>query len=210
MGEMTIHAALSYLKTADKRIQKILDNTAFVTCAKVNSDKVNGEPIETAKVNAKSQYQSVSDIIRTVEAIKRAISQSNASTTITVCGQTMTVAEAIYMMTHGIEAKKNLLETLRSQYVDAKKSVDRYNGTDLENKVNKFIDTVYGGKEKATGSEALTAIENFRKMNSYELVDPLDVLKQIRALEDWIDRFEAEVDGAIQVSNATHTIQIED
>ena len=39
--EMTIHSALSYLKTASKRIQKALDTDTYVTYAKVGADKIN-------------------------------------------------------------------------------------------------------------------------------------------------------------------------
>ena len=98
---------------------------------------------------------------------------------------------------------------LRKQYLDSKISVDRLNGDELERRADQFINSIYGNKEKATGQEALTARENFKKQNSYELVDPVGVLTEIKFLESWIDRFEAEVDGAIQVSNATHTITID-
>ena len=147
--------------------------------------------------------------MKTVEAIKKAISRANAENTIVVCGEEMTVAEAIYMMSYGIDNKKKILETLRRQYLDSKRSIDRANGEELERRADQFIVSIYGNKEKATGQEALTARENFKKQNSFELVDSIGVLAEIKSLESWIDRFEAEVDGAIQVSNATHTITID-
>lgn len=207
--EMTIHAALSYLKTADKRISKMLSTNTYVTYAKVNADKISGMSAAIAKEDMKSSYQSVTDIMKTVEAIKKAISKANAENTVVVCGEEMTVAEAIYMMSYGIDNKRAILTTLRQQYADAKRSVDRLNGEELERRADQFINSIYGNKEKATGQEALTARENFKKQNSYELVDPVGVLTEIKSLESWIDRFEAEVDGAIQVSNATHTITID-
>jgi len=207
--EMTIHAALSYLKTADKRITKALSTDTYVIYAKVNADKISGMSAATAKEDMKSSYQSVTDIMKTVEAIKKAISKANAENTVVVCGEEMTVAEAIYMSSYGIDNKRAILTTLRQQYADAKRSVDRLNGEELERRADQFINSIYGNKEKATGQEALTARENFKKQNSYELVDPVGVLTEIKSLESWIDRFEAEVDGAIQVSNATHTITID-
>ena len=207
--EMTIHAALSYLKTADKRITKALSTDTYVTYAKVGADKIGGMYATSAKEEMRSSYRSVVDIVKTVEAIKKAISKANAENTVVVCGEEMTVAEAIYMMSYGIDNKRAILTTLRQQYLDAKISVDRLNGDELERRADQFINSIYGNKEKATGQEALTARENFKKQNSYELVDPVGVLTEIKSLESWIDRFEAEVDGAIQVSNATHTITID-
>lgn len=205
---MTIHAALSYLKTADKRIRKALDTETYATYAKVGADKINGVSAKDVKEEMKSSYQSVVDIIKTVEAIKKAVSRSNAENTIIVCGEEMTVAEAIYMMQYGVETKKELLQTLRLQYTSARSSVERYN-KDVEQRADKFIESMFGSKEKATGQDAITAREAYIKQNTYEVVDPIDLMDEIKNLETWINEFETEVDGAIQVSNATHTIEID-
>lgn len=206
--EMTIHAALSYLKTADKRIRKALDTETYATYAKVGADKINGVSAKTVREDMKSSYQSVTDIIKTVEAIKKAVSKSNAENTIIVCGEEMTVAEAIYMMQYGVETKKELLQILRLQYTSARNSVERYN-KDVEQRADKFIESMFGSKEKATGQDAITAREAYIKQNTYEVVDPIDLMDEIKNLETWINEFETEVDGAIQVSNATHTIEID-
>lgn len=205
---MTIHAALSYLKTADKRITKALDMDTYATYAKVGADKINGVSASRVKEEMKSSYQSVVDIIKTVEAIKKAVSKSNAENTIVVCGDEMTVAEAIYMMQYGIDVKKSLLQNLRTQYASARNSVDRYN-KDVEQRADKFIESMFGSKEKATGQEAITARDAYIKQNTYEVVDPIGLMDEIKSLEAWINEFETEVDGAIQVSNATHTIEID-
>lgn len=205
---MTIHAALSYLKTADKRITKALDMDTYATYAKVGADKINGVSASRVKEEMKSSYQSVVDIIKTVEAIKKAVSKSNAENTIVVCGDEMTVAEAIYMMQYGIDVKKSLLQNLRTQYASARNSVDRYN-KDVEQRADKFIESMFGSKEKATGQDAITAREAYIKQNTYEVVDPINLMDEIKYLETWINEFETEVDGAIQVSNATHTIEID-
>ena len=205
---MTIHEALSYLKTADKRIQKAFATDSYVTYAKVGADKINGVSSKTVKDDMKSAYQSVVDIIRTVEAIKKAISKSNAENTVVVCGNEMTVAEAIYMMQYGVGVKKSLLNNLRSQYSYAMSAVERCN-SDAEQKADKFIESMYGSKEKATGQEAIAARDAYVKQISYEVVDPVGLMDKIKNLEQWINEFETAVDGAIQVSNATHTIEID-
>lgn len=207
--EMTIHAALSYLKTADKRITKLITTSQYVTYAKANSDKISGVPAQTAKDEMKSDYQSVTDTIKTVESIKKAISKANAENVITVCGEEMSVAEAIYMMQYGVDVKKTLLNELRNQYTKAKNYVERYNANDLEQRADQFINSMFGGKEKANGNDALKAREDFKKQNAIEVIDPIGILAEIKKLEKWIDTFESEVDGAIQVSNATHTIVID-
>lgn len=205
---MTIHAALSYLKTADKRIEKILSADTFATFAKVGADKINGVSAKNVKDEMRSSYQSVVDIINTVEAIKKAISEANAKNIITVCGKEMTVAQAIYMMGYGIETKKNLLSTLRTQYASAKNAADRLN-RDAEQKADRLIESMYGAKEKSAGQEAIATRDAYIKQNTYEVVDPIGIVDMIKSLEAWINEFETEVDAAVQVSNATHTITID-
>lgn len=205
--EMTIHAALSYLKTADKKIEKTLGDT-FVTYSKIGADKINGVSANASKEEMKSSYQSIVDTLKAVTAIKKAISQSNAENTITVCGNKMTVAEAIYMMSYGIDNQKKLLSALRTQYATSKSAVDK-NNRSVEEKADKFVESLYGSKEKATGDNAIAAREAYLKQNGYEVVDPIGVMKEIKTLEAWINEFETEVDGAIQVSNATHTIVVD-
>ena len=206
--EMTIHAALSYLKTADKRIEKILSADTFATFAKVGADKINGVSAKNVKDEMRSSYQSVVDIINTVEAIKKAISEANAKNIITVCGKEMTVAQAIYMMGYGIETKKTLLSTLRTQYASAKNAADRLN-RDAEQKADRLIASVYEAKEKSAGQEAIATRDAYIKQNTYEVVDPIGIVDMIKNLEAWINEFETEVDAAVQVSNATHTITID-
>ena len=63
------------LKTA----KKLHDSTVEVY---VGADKINGVSTKTAKEEMKSSYQSVTDIIKTVAAIKKAVSKSNAENTI--------------------------------------------------------------------------------------------------------------------------------
>ena len=208
--EMTIHQALSYLKTADKRIEDKIVGDTYVTFVKIGADKINGESANTARAEMKSSYQSVCDILKRVEDIKKAINKANAEIIITVCGEEMSVASALYMMNYGLDVKKKLLSSMRQQYITAKQNVEYKNGSELENKVNKFVETMYGGKEKANSSEAIGAIEDYRKKNSYELVDPIGISEEIKKLTDWIDDFEAEVDAKIQMSNSTHTITIPD
>ena len=135
---------------------------------KIGADKINGESANTARAEMKSSYQSVCDILKRVEDIKKAINKANAEIIITVCGEEMSVASALYMMNYGLDVKKKLLSSMRQQYITAKQNVEYKNGSELENKVNKFVETMYGGKEKANSSEAIGAIEDYRKKNSYE------------------------------------------
>ena len=213
--KMTIHKALCDVKLADKKISQLLgfNGTSFV---EVNTDptnanfKVRGKSVQDFATEASSNYQAVKDTMKRVDAIKAAISKSNASTIINVGGKEMTVAEAIYQMKYGLKAKKSLLNTLQTQlnFVQMKlEDAMKKSEKTLENTIN----TLYGNKEKTNVNT--DAIMDFRKKymteNQPVLIDPINISKEINKLSLEIDAFELNVDSALQVSNATTTIEIE-
>jgi hypothetical protein len=212
--KMTIHKALCDVKLADKKIQQLLSyGNSYV---EVNTDptnanfKIRGKSVPEFSSEVSSNYQTVRDTMKRVDAIKSAISKSNASTIINVGGKEMTVAEAIYQMKYGIKAKKQLLGTLQTQLQFAQSKLEDAVKKN-EAKLAKTIETVYGNKEK--GNVNTDTLMEFMKKYSTDnqpvLIDPINISKEINRLSMEIDVFELNVDSAIQVSNATTTIEIE-
>ena len=210
MEKMTVHEALCFIKVADKRIGDAIDNCAFCASNKESSPKVNGVPVKEFEDDVKAKYQSIQDLIKRTEKIKAALSLSNAATKVTVCGKEMTVAEAIYMMQYGILTKMNLLRSMESKLRAAQLVITSENGHKLDERLDKYIQSVYGSKEKITPEELDKASKDFKARNEYKLVDPLKIADKIEALKKEIDEFQAAVDSAIQISNATTYIEIED
>lgn len=205
---MTVHQALCEVKTADKRIAKAIRDGKFVTYNRASNTKIDGQDIQTYKEGMKSDYQKVTDLIRRTEAIKAALSLSNANTTLSVNGKEMTVAEAIYLYQHGMDSKRSLLMALCSQLSSAAQSVERENGSRLDDRCDRYIKELYGNKDKADPADVRKSSEDFLEKNRYELVDPLGIKALIDKLEDEIDSFTSAVDSALQVSNATTSITI--
>ena len=210
MERLTVHEALCFIKVADKRIGDAIDNCAFCASNKESSPKVNGVPVKEFEDDVKAKYQSIQDLIKRTEKIKAALSLSNAATKVTVCGKEMTVAEAIYMMQYGILTKMNLLRSMESKLRAAQLVITSENGHKLDERLDKYIQSVYGSKEKITPEELDKASKDFKARNEYKLVDPLKIADKIEALKKEIDEFQAAVDSAIQISNATTYIEIED
>ena len=114
---MTVHQALVEVKMADKKINQMLSSVNDFTLIGVNTNpdsskaNIKGVDIDTFINTAKSNYQKITDIYNRVDAIKAAISKSNAATKINVGGKSMSVAEAIYQMKYGINNIKLLFES---------------------------------------------------------------------------------------------------
>ena len=210
MVKLTVHEALCEIKVADKRIEKAIQDCAFCAANKEVNPKIAGVPVKEYENEIRSKYQAITDLIKRNDAIKKAISLSNAATKISVAGVEMSVAEAIYMMQHGITHKQRLLLAMTRALKNARDTIEYENGARLEDRLDKFIQATYGSKEKVTADELDKASKDFKARNEYKLVDPLGIVEKIAALTEEIDKFQAAVDSAIQISNATTYIEIEE
>ena len=204
--KMTVHEALSKIKVANSRIASMMINP-YINVCKAGSDKINGVPVADYKKDLIGNYDKVMAVINETNAIKAALSKSNASTVVTVAGKEMTVAEAIFMWKYGIDIKKEMLDELKSQYANACTLIERRNGKELDDRAEQFVSSIYGSKDKADPKDVEAMIKKFKDQNSWELVDPSKLADKIRNLETEITQFEESVDAAIQISNATTVIE---
>lgn len=205
--KMTIHKALAELKVLDKRITSSI-SVQFCVANKHSNEKISGLALKDWKDIAQSSYQKANDLIRRNEAIKRAITLSNATTKVKVGDEEYTVAEAIWMKNHGMDSYKMLLWELQNQYGKAKIQCERENGETLEKRADEYIFGLFGSKEKAAGEEIENLRKTFIESQQYEIVDPIKIAEEIQYLEEKISSFESEVDAALSVSNATTEIEI--
>ena len=205
--EMSVHEALCEIKVADKKIKKLIEGSCFCAVAKQCNTKINGIDISAFAEQSKSSHQKITDLIRRTEAIKRAVSLSNASTRISVSGKEMSVAEAIYEFQHGLDSKRELLEAMQKQLAAGKNNVN-YENNSLEKKREAYIAQLYSGKD-AKLEDIRSSEDDYTQKNTAYLVDPLNLEEKINALQEEIDSFASHVDSALQMSNAVTKITIE-
>lgn len=207
--KLTIHRALSELKIIDSRISKAISEGVFVTANKHSNAKINGMTIGELQSFMKSSLDSITSIITRKNAIKRAVDLSNATTKVTINGVEMTVVEAINLKNHGLESKQELVNAMRRQYSLATQKATSENST-LNERAESYVIGMYGGKDTKTDPSTITkAKQEFIEMNTIDIVDGVDILKTIKALEDEIFNFTAEVDATLSESNAITQITIE-
>ena len=205
---MTIHEALSELKVLDKRIKQEIAATTFSTSNLHCNAKIYGVSIEEYKNTVKSKYDKITDLIKRRTAIKKAITNSNAVTVVTIGDVSMTVAEAIEYKRSGIEFKRVLLEKVSKDYNTASLTTMTRNES-LTDRATDNIERTYGNKENVNKEALESAREKFIADNTYDMVDPIDSVKIMEKLSDEIDNFMSKVDSTLSVSNALTKIDIE-
>ena len=206
--KMTVHKALAELKILDARIQGATNNGVYVAVKKNNQEKISGKSVEDFKAAAKADYDRAYDLIKRRNAIKRAVTLSNATTPVKIGGDEMMVVEAIDMKNHGMEYYIHLRDVLTLQLGRAKTALEKNNDA-LQSKAEQFVTGLNAGGEVKKGSEEYTStMNNYIKANTMELIDPLSLERKIQELDDKINAFMPEIDAALSVSNATTTIEI--
>ena len=207
---MNIHKALCEVKMINARIESEIAGAVFCCANKHINKQINGKSIGETQTAMRSSYNKIDDLIRRRNAIKKAISLSNATAKITIGDKEMTVAEAIELKNNGIDHKQRLLKMLSSQLERAKYAIEDANGEKLSKKADDYIISMYGAKEKTVENDE---IEKARKVyienNSYELIEGFDTEKAILELKTEIDTFVTNVDSALSTSNAVTEIEIE-
>ena len=202
---MTIHRALSELKTLDKRIVDKINSTTFCRANKRESRAVDGKLIADYTNGVMSDYASIVTLINRRRALRRAVIQSNAVTMVQVGGKEYSVAEAIEMKNHGMELFARLRDEMIDQWQIETQKIDNENGEKLTNKADAYIAQTFGSKD-VKGVDVTKAREEYINSQTFTLIDPFDIKGMIKEFTDTIDSFNANVDAALSVSNAVTNI----
>lgn len=205
---MKVHQALCELKTLNKRIISAIEESRPIAVKEHNAKKVIGMSTDDFKSLARSTHASAVDLIKRQNAIKAAVNQYNAEKVINVGGVEYTVAQAIWMMNYGLREEKDLLSRYTTMLKNAMRKIESENGDSLNERAESFTTSVCGAKDKVNHDEFMATLEEYKEKHALELVDPMDIRKVIADMEKRISDFEANVDSAIQIANATTDITI--
>ena len=208
--KMTVHKALCELKTLDARIDKAIRSGVFVFANKHANTKMSGKSIADYCAEVKSAYQSACDLIARRDAIKRAVTLSNATTKVQIGGQEYTIAEAIEMKNHGVPIQQKLLDKMNRDNHTARKQADDGNGEYLEMRADEYVKSLYGNVDMKGASDEIKKVRaDFIAAQTMELVDPINIDAEMKRLEETISGFTVEIDAALSVSNALTEITVE-
>ncbi len=206
--EMTITRCLAELKLLDKRINDTIGSGMFVKTNKMSSEKVADIfTKEDFNKNAKSNFDSIEDLIKRRKQIKSKIVKSNAETKVMIGNTEYTVAEAIERKS-SLEYDKNLLKELERQYNRELSTLNRQNEV-VNAQMEQSVASLYQNSDAKDKNEQIKQYkENYLLTQGYEMVDPLNIVSIIKKLKEDIEDFEFNVDFALSESNSITKIDI--
>ena len=207
---MTIHKALCELKVLDSRIESAMDKCEFAVANKHSNEKIHGVPVADYINEMRNNYQSVRTLINRRNAIKRAVTRSNATTMVKVGDMELTVAEAIDMKAKGVEYLQSLVQRIDNQYAHAKRLADNANGEALDSRADEYVRGIYGNTDGKNMSDEIKKVRDvFVAAHTVEIIDPIGCVEESSALNQIIDSFLSDVDSALSVSNALTAVEVE-
>ena len=207
MRSITITQALTELKLYDSKIRKSLSDSEFVGAEKTKLNKIGHITKDEFADKAKSDYQSVCDLITNRAVIKSKIAESNAKTYVTVNDIKMSVAEAIERK-NSVVYEQLFLNEMKNQFSKATQLMNKKN-TEVDLQITKMLEIMVGKDASSSTLADREATEKiYRENNEFSLVDPIDIVNKIETLQEKIDGFLSNVDVTLSVSNAVTFIEV--
>lgn len=200
--EYTITRAMAELNVLNKHIQRLINETTFISCGTKNNQQKNHPVYQSV-----AKFQQMRDLKKRFDTIKSAIIMSNANTTLLIGSKEYTVAEAIARK-NNISIDKQMLLQMKNQRKLQQEMVDSQN-QQASARLQRLLEQNFGKDNTKTDPTTLKQTEDaFWVNNRWTLIDPLNLTSQIERLEEEIDEFEKNVDFALSESNSINKIRI--
>lgn len=207
--KMNIHKALCELKTLDSRIEDKIADFEPVAANRESNRKINGKSVEDFKHKADDDYKSITDLINRRYALKKAVVNSNARTTVEIGGSTYTIAEAIEMKNSGLSLLVDLRDKILRNYSLCERKCNDEN-VELSDKADTYVANVYNGGDKNIKNNDLEAFRRqYIEQNTWSIIEGIRCKEEIEKLDNTITSFIQDVDAALSVSNAITEIEFE-
>ena len=200
---MTLTQGLSQIKLLTKRLTSTLADSMFISASRgMDKTTIHNIDVDDMRKRCQSDYDSARDLIARRTAIKQAIVAANARERVTIGDTSYTIAEAIERKS-SIELEKQLLNAMRAQLAGVQTKVDRANEV-VELNLQKILEHLGQGPDgEAPTVSASEYTEQYRSVQEFKFVDPIKLADKISKLQEEVDTFEADVDTALSINNAT-------
>lgn len=205
---ISITRALAELKRMDSRITTALSQGRFVSRPIGGKPVIAGETVESLTAKIVASFNQVESLIANRQQIKSKVILSNATTNVTVAGETMTVAEAIDRKTM-IAQYQAYLTTLRTQFSTEALLIGKHN-EQLETVIDSMLNQMFGSDRSKIDTAATEQVATSqRNTRGSTLLDPSSIQVKIDMIIDKISVMETEIDFTLSESNAKTVIELD-
>lgn len=215
--KITIHRALSQLKTTQARIEDKFEKDIYVSSTIGKTNMAEGRPVDAVKREILANFDSMQQLLKNYQTLKLAIIRSNSgiteeSTNIKtgmVEGMELTVAEAIAIQKYVLPLESQFVRRLENQLNNAKRTIEMTN-SQANTEITSVLEALSNKDSKNLDPSQVNTITEAYQQNKFrQLVDPLDLADKIRKLRDKLDALSVGVDAFLSESNAISHINVD-
>ena len=208
--KITVNRALIEVKTLEKRIEKQIQNfNPFSLQIGQNLSPAEQEKKKEFESQAKSDNQSIIDLINRYRKLKAAIAVSNAITTIYYNKQSWLIVELLEHK-RSLDFERHWLHQYKTVFAKITTDYEKYTKQTQE-RLDKLLAVTFAKESSKVKPDEYDAVAKpFLTNNQPEYIDPLNIKMQIEVLEKTIEDLEQEVNIILTESNARTEIEIPD
>ncbi|AZI45190.1 hypothetical protein EHF33_19960 (plasmid) [Deinococcus psychrotolerans] len=210
---MSLTHALKELKLLEHKIGTRLGEVQAVRVRPPTQSQPGGLSEAAFAERARSAFTSLRALSVRRSQIKAALVQANATTSVEIAGETMTLAAAVERKraeTLGKSSDQQLLNLLGEQYGQAVREQTSLRFK-LEGQLQVQLQSLLGndaGRSENAGLDADSLTTLFWSRHEPVIDDPLDLATQLLELRDQAAEFASSVDRIIDERNATTFIEV--
>lgn len=208
MAKITLTRALKERQVLPQRItDKIqeLKPVAVVTSGKAPAGYTDKKEFI---MEQKGKFQSAQDMITRYTKLEAAIAVANATTNVKIGKDKMTIAEAIKLRGDVQKLKHKMSNQLRLKFQSAKNDMKLAESM-LQERLDNMLVQTFGKNAKVDAKDAKAVTDTFTAANKVELIDAIDVKKEIEKITNELDNLETEIDLSLSEINAKTTIDVD-
>lgn len=210
--EISITRALALQKTLTARIKKASEEIIIAVptrgLGELRSVVESTQSVTDVEATLKAEYQSLEDLVKRRDDIRRKILISNATTKVTIAGKEYTVVEAIDAR-KGITEKEALLKRLKQNRMGVNQTFAKMTSI-FDQSLESAKQSVINTGKNVTEVTLNTVTDPIKVTSTPGILDPLDLSKLIDELELEISDFKTNVDYVLSENNASTKIEIEE
>ena len=191
---MSLYDALSKVKTMKASVDRLSSCSQMaIIRKKYLNETESGYDLNEAEKKIQSSYDSTFALIHNYYALKAAINDANAKTTVTIGGVEYSIANLIVRY-RGLRKEMELYNTVMRMYNDVKSEVERKNDKILNpDTISRYINNMIGGNGKPQADMIETLERNYKNNNVLDIYDPLNIFdlitKKLNEINEILDRY---------------------
>lgn len=205
---MSMYEALVKQKALKGQVDKMELFRLVESKKKYEETAANGAPIEDVKSSIQKGFDKTVALYFNYIALKAAINESNAKTTVMIDGKEYTVANALVRQAN-IYKEEKMYQRLLENYHAVEADVNKSNKKNLDpDSVAQYVSRTLNGSK--TNEDLIKSLQDdYRKRVELEVYDPLNTKEFAESRLEELARFKDAIKFALTESNVKTTIKVE-